>query len=1150
MASNRNRPHAHTRIAAALLVSLVLHGHVRASDIANVPLATQSTAAVRANMMFIMDDSLSMSWAYLPDNANYNNLCFGFHQTNKIFYNPTVTYLPPLNADGTSFPNATFTAAKSDGFLSASSTVNLSTLSNLSTPSTRVGTTAGGNAINSRFYYASYTATSPAAPACSGGSYDWTKWAIVTSLPAGQQTNYANWYSYYRTRMLTMRSAVGRAMAAVDGSRFRVGYSAISSSSYVDSTGFLPLANFDDATHKASFYGKLYAAPGVGYTPLRPALEKIGKYYAGRQRNGTALPAGAADPLQYSCQRNFAMLTTDGYWNREDEPSGYTPTQLNGSTAIGNPDGSTAVSRPRRDDGKTQGSNWVTGGSGVSHTLADIAMYFFDTDLRNPSVSGTSCTGSIANQDVCANNVPSENVPFVGTESVSHQRMTTYSLGLGLAGNLTYRADYETATTGSYADIKSGSLPWPNPDPSNTGNSIVTRADDLWHAAVNGRGRYYSASNPADLSSGLASALDTISADLGTGAAGATSSQKPVSGDNYAYVAEYQTALWEGNVKALTIDASSGQFSTTALWEAKNTVRAQVQAATDTRTIYFRDASVSGSQLSAFTYANLNTAGHGTHFAGLCAAGDYKLSQCAALVTQGLQASANDGVNVVNYLRGRTGWEDRIGNASSERLFRARPNTPLGDIVSAAPVYVKKPPFAYTDAGYNTFASNNASRTAMVYVAANDGMLHAFNATTGVEAWAYVPTAAMSRMRLLADANYDVNHKFILDATPVVVDAYDGTNWRSLLIGGMGAGGRAYYALDVTDPANPKSLWEFSSANDNDLGLTYGNPVVTKNKAGTWVVAFSSGYNNVSPGDGNGHLFVRNPFTGAAISKISTFVSAGVPAGTTASPSELGKINAWLDVEGNNTAKRFYGGDMKGYLWRFDFDDNIAPSGNEALALGRATTPSGGPQPITTTPILAKVGNVSSLPTVSIATGRYLGASDIGDQAVQSIYVVKDTLGSSSLGALRGNTSMVAQTMSSTTVDSVATRRITNPVAVDWATKLGWYVDLSLSAGERVNVDMIQTSRLLAVASNVPAPTACNAGGTSWLYNFDLEGTLGITDAISFDTLTAGLNIFKTGDTIRITVSDVKGRRTTTTPKMPGGSAGAPRRTSWRELVF
>jgi type IV pilus assembly protein PilY1 len=205
------------------------------------------------------------------------------------------------------------------------------------------------------------------------------------------------------------------------------------------------------------------------------------------------------------------------------------------------------------------------------------------------------------------------------------------------------------------------------------------------------------------------------------------------------------------------------------------------------------------------------------------------------------------------------------------------------------------------------------------------------------------------------------------------------------------------------------------------------------------------------------------------------------------------------------------------------------------------------PQPITTKPILAKVGNVATLPTVTFATGRYLGASDVGDTTLQSIYVVKDALTSTSLGTLRSNAGMVQQTMATATVNGVATRRV-SVQPVDWSARNGWYIDLSLTAGERVNVDMLQTGRLLTVASNIPAPTPCNPGGTSWLYFFDISnGEIG--DALLSDALTAGLNIVKLGDTVKIIQWDTLGRPRVTTPVVPGGVGATLRRTSWRELI-
>ena len=177
-------------------------------------------------------------------------------------------------------------------------------------------------------------------------------------------------------------------------------------------------------------------------------------------------------------------------------------------------------------------------------------------------------------------------------------------------------------------------------------------------------------------------------------------------------------------------------------------------------------------------------------------------------------------------------------------------------------------------------------------------------------------------------------------------------------------------------------------------------------------MTFSSGYNNVSPGSGNGYLYVLNASTGIQVSKIPTYTSGSTPAGTATTPSNLGRVNASVDSDLDNTLKRIYGGDMLGNVWRFDIDDNIAPSGNEAGLLGQARTLTAAVQPITAAPQLTLVTyNGSNYPVVSVGTGRYLGSSDIGDTTLQTVYAFKDTLGTSGLGVLRSDTGMVAQTL-------------------------------------------------------------------------------------------------------------------------------------------
>jgi type IV pilus assembly protein PilY1 len=229
----------------------------------------------------------------------------------------------------------------------------------------------------------------------------------------------------------------------------------------------------------------------------------------------------------------------------------------------------------------------------------------------------------------------------------------------------------------------------------------------------------------------------------------------------------------------------------------------------------------------------------------------------------------------------------------------------LGDIVNGRPAYVSNvPPFKYADPGYQEFKASNLSRKKAVYLAANDGMLHAFGAQSGQELWAYVPSFVLPNLISLADKNYSGNHRYYVDGSPVPSDVYDPASgsWRTLLVGGLNDGGRGYYALDVTDPDNPKALWEFSNAN---VGLTYGNPIISKLINGTWIVAVTSGYNNVNPGDGVGRLFLLNANSGALLDTISTGV------GSPTTPSGLGKITAWV----NDSSIIRYSASMAATCW-------------------------------------------------------------------------------------------------------------------------------------------------------------------------------------------------------------------------------------------
>lgn len=1120
--------------AAMAMVALQLLPNVLAAamtDIADSPLASAANSNIKPNILFMLDDSASMEYDYMPDSVNSNNTknCYRNYLYNRLYYNPLITYSPPVKADGTSYPNTNFSAALDNGFDTSSATKNLQ---------------------NS--YY--YNANSGVVEGDCAANNKYTK--VTLSSSSAEATNFANWYSYYRTRHLLMRTAMGKAFINVSD-KYRVGLTTIN-----ERIISLDIKDFDQI-HKNNFYSNLYSIPSNVYaTPLRGAVMKAGKYFA-KQLNNQAY-----DPLEYSCQQNFVILSTDGYWNNDSagnggESSNYGPYKLTTSDSVENQDNS-GLPRPFLDDYQSQGNDCLgkIEGSGIGNTLADVAMYYYNTDLRDKDLldklGNDNCTGALGTK-VCTNNVPG-----AGEDTATHQHITLFTLGLGVDGRLKYADNYKQGGSSDYNAILNGTRPWPDPICKGLSQSKAgpERIDDLWHAAVNGRGTYFSANNPQSLMLSLDKALSAINARNGASAAAATSSLEPIQNDNFVFVALYRTVKWDGDLKAFEIDPVTGKISSTTLWSAQEKLDTQVGSASlgnDGRTIYMYSGTAA-SKLRLFTYSNLTAEGKNGFFDSMCGASP-KLSQCSepTLNLTATQKGMISGENLVKYLRGQSNYEDQSGN--TDRLYRDREHT-LGDIISAVPVYLKTPPFKYADFGYGTFVTANKDRAATVFVAANDGMLHAFNAVTGEERWAFVPTAVLEKLYKLADINYGQNHDFFVDGSPTVADICTANcntasaTWKTILIGGLNKGGRAYYVLDVTDPTTPKGLWEFT---DDDLGLSFGNPVVTKNKAGTWVILFGSGYNNASPGDGNGHLFVVNATTGALIDKIPTLENSN-PVGSTTTPSGLAKINAWIESEVDNTAERAYGGDLLGNLWRFDFDDNYSPAGKEAVKLAELRV-GGNPQPITTKPELAKVNSLYDV--VFVGTGSYLGVPDLSNVEQQSIYALKDTLASTGLGDVRQGNQLVEQTLTQQTNSVGRVIRTVSQNTVDWATKNGWYLDLdpaNLSPGERVNIEMQQQYNILTVATNVPDPNACNVGGYGFLYNIDIATGGGLSTApeqgtqvgvrLSTNALVAGIKVVKlvTGKTIAL-VTDTTG--TTTPEEIPsptGAAAGSVKRTMWREI--
>ncbi|MDB5753338.1 MAG: pilus assembly protein PilY [Ramlibacter sp.] len=778
---------------------------------------------------------------------------------------------------------------------------------------------------------------------------------------------------------------------------------------------------------------------------------------------------------------------------------------------------------------------------GAENTLADVAAYYYKTDLRSSGLG--NCTG-VLGKDVCTNEVPGLALtdPYRSFgDAERQQHMTTFTLGLGVSGSLKYDPKYISQRSGDFHDIVNRSKNWPN-----VASGDHTTVDDLWHAAVNGRGQYFSAGNPNSLIDGLSSALSAIQAVSGSASAASTSSLQPVAGDNDIYVAQFTTVEWVGDVLAYEINPNTGAITTKPTWSAKVELDKKAPA---NRKIYYKKKGATETELKEFTYTNLDADNYEGDFDNFCtkpaAGGGLAPAQCAALNSTDM-AAANSGANLVEYLRGDQG----------KGYFRKR-SARLGDIINASPLFIGKPSFRYTENGYSTFASANASRRAVVLAAANDGMLHAFARSTdpsgtgavgGEELWAFIPSFVLPNLYKLADTGYETNHSYFVDGSPQIGDIFVDGAWKTIVVGGLNKGGRGYYALDVTVPQTPKLLWEYKH---DDLGYTYGNPIITKRKDGKWVVVFGSGYDNVSPGDGNGHLFVLDANTGALQANIPTELSSGVAAGTASAPSGLARINSWVESELINTSQRFYGGDELGNVWRFDLDNLVEPNG-KALLLAQLRGPVGNAvQPITSKPALAAVSyNGATYPVVYVATGTYFRNEDAKDKEVQSIYAIKDPLNATSYGNLRTNTDFEAQTITAGVSGNTPTRT-SSARTVNWATKSGWRVDFPVG-GERVSVNPQLALDTLYVGANLPKDDDCSVGGESFLYQFDIANGTSTASYVG-NVLVQGLTVVQlvTGAAAGSIVTIITRSDGTlqTEVGMPPATGGTLRRTSWRELL-
>ncbi|HEX5629970.1 MAG TPA: PilC/PilY family type IV pilus protein, partial [Usitatibacteraceae bacterium] len=606
---------------------------------------------------------------------------------------------------------------------------------------------------------------------------------------------------------------------------------------------------------------------------------------------------------------------------------------------------------------------------------------------------------------------------------------------------------------------------------------------------------------------------------------------------------------------------TTGNVLPPIVWSAQALLDGMTASNSDSRDIFTIDESAGGKR-KPFKYAGLTNAPSGSiaaerdYFDAKCTA----FSQCA-LLTAAQKAVANNGDNLVNWLRGQRQHE-AYAAPETNPPFRAREHV-LGDPVNATPAFMKKPRFGWTDLvtpTYQDYKTAQDGRQATLFIAANDGMLHALNGDTGKEMWAYVPRIVMPKIHRLATENWTVTHEYNVDGSPEVMDAYFGGGWKTILVSGLDGGGRGFYALDVTNPASPTVLWEVCSDKtvcktwDPDIGFTHGNPVITKRESdGKWVVIVTSGLNNVSPGTGRGYLYVLDIETGDILAKVDT------GEGDTTTPSGFNHVSAFASsFNTNNTAKWVYGGDLYGNVWRFD----MAADPPKVTKLAQLKDPGGKPQSITSRP---ELGLIEGFPVVFVGTGRYLGTDDLVDPASlappnqwayqQSFYAIKDKGDGSTYANFRAANVVENKIISSGPVSRTTSAK----VDFSWADKDGWFVDFNPSnesPGERVNLDPQLVQGTIIVVTNVPNNSACTVGGDSWIYQFDYKsGTYVPSAALNqagqkfTGQITVGLVV------VRLPSGVFKGIATGATgSKTPfavniGGGGGSARRISWRELI-
>ncbi len=1126
-----------TLVVTGLLLSL--------TNIQAIPLLLKDeplylSQSVPPALAITFDDSGSMAWGYMPSGRSYssNRRSTASSDYNEIYYDPTINYRPPVHSDGSSFPNSSYTAAQFDGFyLGGNTGSRLGGTKNLSNNYKMVWKSYPNYSTGyaSRTFYSAarpsshegyyYSWNGPGAPTRNGaagtgpGQYTLHK---MNSATAEEKQNFANWYTYYNTRGKLAKSAVSHAFVNF-GPDFKIDWQQLNNLSYHPSGKNMDL--FADG-HRDDFYDWLYSIPASGGTPLRLATQRAGELFRQGSLTDTNSPYYDANfGSELSCQQNFHIAISDGGWNSAGGASTNSDNSDTNFPAL-DPGGLNLVYH--YDPNNLPSKMYA---SGTSNTLADKAFDYWRRDLRSslenrvpPYVE--DFTDKNGNTVVVPDGEQWWQQPELFwnplNDPATWQHMVNFNIGLGVFGAL------DPAT--SLAGIRDGSISWPG---TGTASGLI---DDVWHASLNSRGKFFSAKDPAELSTALNKVVSNIITRKGRASAGSVSGNV-VGLDSFVFKTGFDTSDWTGVVSAsvLNADGSTGSVQ----WDASCKLTGglcpslgSVVTASNTpssRTIITTD----GYTKFDFTSGNLPSIAIG------------KLMSSQFITDSGSLLNLTD---VVNYLRGDQSLEVQNGGILRDR------RSLLGDVIHSSPLLIRGPSANYDDDiwpdlsperiaadggnGYEDFRSANKNRNSIVLTGANDGMLHAFDSglnnptNGGDELWAFIPSSSFDNMAELLNPAYQ--HKSFVDAAPFVRDAFIGGSWSTYAVGNLRHGGKLFYALDLG--ANPEQepgvLWEFSENQDSDMGYTYAGGIIVRvydpsTHESKWVAILPNGYNSSNQ---KSVMYAVDLATGSLLHK---WLGTG---GSNANPNGMGPPVAadFIAYDASDPSTTYYAadqgtdfiyaGDLHGNIYKLDALDVFSSGVTTAEVLFNGSKD----QPITTPPRIFTPGDTTEDVLVVFGTGKYIETPDrdvntTPTQFLMGLRDAKDSYPQYSLSDI--NNRIVEQYVSESTTGY---REVTDNL-VD--STHSWITYLP-SQGERMVNVLGRDNRTKTLLSLSIIPTGldpCLPGGQSWVMVLDARSggrkadkpfRHGTADGIFVADLVLGANILTTpgGNTTTLTL--------------------------------